>query len=133
MILFPDAQDSLVTSITFAAKVIDPGSRSFGVEVKLPQNRKLRPNMTAILKIADYSKNKAVVVPINAIQRSETGDYVCVHENGIAKKKLVKVGATYGGKSEILSGLTAGEQLVTDGASEIEDGDKLTVLSPTGN
>jgi len=133
MILFPDASDSLVTNITFAAKVIDPGSRSFGVEVKLPQTRNLRPNMTAILKIADYSKSKAVVVPINAIQRSETGDYVFVDENGIAKKKLVKVGATYGGKSEILSGLNSGEQLVTEGASEIEDGDKITVLAPTGN
>jgi RND family efflux transporter MFP subunit len=133
LILFPDAKDSLKAKVTFAAKVIDPASRSFGVEVKLPQTKSLRPNMTAILKIADYSKNKALVVPINAIQRSEAGDYVFVDENGTAKKKNIKIGATYGGKSEILSGITSGDQLVTEGASEIEDGDKLRVLSPSGN
>ena len=62
--------------------------------------------MTAVLKIADYSKNNAIVIPLNAIQKSESGDYVFVNENGIAKKKNVKEGATYGGKTEILSGLS---------------------------
>ena len=133
IILFPDANDSLKTKVTFAAKVIDPASRSFSVEIKLPQNKKLRPNMTAIIKIADYTKKKALSVPINAIQRSESGDYVFVNENGFAKKKIVKVGATYGGKSEIISGLNPGDQLVTVGASEVEDGDKIKVLAATGN
>jgi RND family efflux transporter MFP subunit len=132
LILFPDANDSLSTTITFAAKVIDPSSRSFGVEVKLPTNKTLRPNMTAVLKIADYSKNNSIVVPVKAIQRSENGDYVFVNDNGTAKKKIVKVGASYGGKSEIISGLSAGDQLVTDGASEIEDGDKIKVIQ-SGN
>ena len=133
LILFPDANDSLKTKVTFAAKVIDAGSRSFGVEIKLPQTKELRPNMTAILKIADYSKKNSLSVPLNAIQRSETGDYVFVDQNGTAVKKNVKVGATYGGVSEILSGLTAGEILVTEGANTIEDGDKLKVLKSSGN
>jgi membrane fusion protein (multidrug efflux system) len=133
MIVFPDANDSLKTRVTFAAKVIDPGSRSFGVEIKLPHLKELRPNMTAILKIADYTKNNTVSIPLNAIQRSETGDYVFINVNGFAKKKIVKVGASYGGQSQILSGLSIGDQLVTQGASEIEDGDKIKVLAATGN
>ena len=124
----PDANDSLLTKITFAAKVIDPASRSFAIEIKLPSRKTLRPNMTAIIKIADYSKSQALAIPVNAIQRSEAGDYVFVNVNGIAKRTNVKVGATYGGKSEILSGLAAGDQLVTEGATDIEDGDKLRVV-----
>jgi membrane fusion protein (multidrug efflux system) len=54
--LVPDAKDSLKTKVTFAAKAIDPTSRSFAVEIKLPVRKTLRPNMTAIIKIADYSK-----------------------------------------------------------------------------
>ena len=127
---FPDANDSLRTKITFAAKVIDPTSRSFGVEIKLPQNKNLRPNMTAIIKIADYSKNNTLAVPVNAIQRSEAGDYVFVNQNNIAKRKNVKVGATYAGKTEILSGLSDGDQLVVQGASDIQDGDKIKVTQP---
>ena len=84
--------------------------------------------MTALLKIADYTKKAAVVVPINAIQKSESGDFVFVDENGIAKKRNIKQGKSYGGKAEILEGLKENEKLVTDGSSEIEDGDKLKVL-----
>ncbi|MGI4022946.1 MAG: efflux RND transporter periplasmic adaptor subunit [Janthinobacterium lividum] len=127
-ILVPDAKDSLVTKVTFAAKAIDPTSRSFAVEIKLPTRKSLRPNMTAILKIADYTKSNAIVIPIKAIQKSEDGDYVFVNDSGTAKRKNVKIGATYGGQSEILSGLNAGEQLITAGAADIEDGDKIKVL-----
>ena len=132
-IVVPDAKDSLMTKVTFAAKAIDPTSRSFAVEVKLPQRKSLRPNMTAIIKIANYSKSGAVVIPVKAVQKSEEGDYVFVNENGIAKRKPIKVGVTYGGESEIISGLKAGEQLITEGAADIEDGDKIKVLQSTGN
>jgi membrane fusion protein (multidrug efflux system) len=128
-ILIPDAADSLDAVVTFAAKVIDPGSRSFAVEVKLPTRKTLRPNMTATLKIADYNSKTALVVPFKAIQKSEQGDYVFVDENGVAKQKTVKVGRVYGGSAEILSGIAAGDKLVTEGASDIEDGDRVKASS----
>jgi membrane fusion protein (multidrug efflux system) len=127
-VVVPDANDSVVAKVTFAAKVIDPASRSFAIEIQLPGSKTIRPNMTAVLKIADYSKASALVIPLNAIQKSENGDFVFVNDNGVAKKKNITEGASYGGKSEIKSGLTAGDQLITDGASEIEDGDKVKVL-----
>jgi membrane fusion protein (multidrug efflux system) len=125
LILVPDAKDSLKTKVTFAAKAIDPTSRSFAVEIKLPVRKTLRPNMTAIIKIADYSKSNAISIPVKAIQRSEEGDYVYVNNNGVAKRTAIKSGITYGGVTEILSGLKAGEQVVTEGAADIEDGDKI--------
>ncbi|MDN5285744.1 MAG: efflux transporter periplasmic adaptor subunit [Mucilaginibacter sp.] len=127
-ILVPDAKDSLITTVTFAAKVIDPSSRSFGVEIKLPMRKTLRPNMTAIIQIANYTKANALVVPVKAILKSEAGDYVYLNQNGIAKKVTVKSGTTYGGNTEILSGLNNGDQVITEGATEIEDGDKVKVL-----
>jgi membrane fusion protein, multidrug efflux system len=128
-VIIPDANDSLMATVTFAAKVIDAGSRSFAIEIKLPQNKEFRPNMTAVIKVADYSKKNSVAIPLNAIQRSDTSTFVFVNEGGVAKRKAVKVGATYGGKSEILSGLSAGEQLITEGAGDLDDGDKIKVLN----
>jgi membrane fusion protein (multidrug efflux system) len=128
-VVIPDANDSLMLKVTFAAKVIDPGSRSFGIEIKLPQNRALRPNMTTIIRVADYSKQHSIAIPLNAIQRSDTNTFVFVNKGGIARKINVKVGNTYGGKSEILQGLQQGDELVTEGAGDIEDGDKLRVLN----
>jgi len=126
-VLVPDANDSLTTRVTFAAKAIDPVSRSFAVEVKLPSRPGIRPNMTAILKIADYSKSTAIVVPIKAIQRSEDGDYVFINNGGTAKRVVIKLGKTYGGQTEITSGLKAGDQLITEGVTDVEDGDKIKV------
>ena len=132
-ILVPDAHDSLTTRISFAARVIDPLSRSFGVEVKLPSRKDFRPNMTAVIKIADYSKHNALTVPVNSIQKSEAGDYVFVNVNGVAKRKNIKEGATSGGVTEITSGLSAGDELITLGASDIEDGDKVRVIQQPAN
>jgi len=128
-VVIPDANDSLNLKVTFAAKVIDPGSRSFGIEIKLPPSKTLRPNMTATIRVADYSKKNSLSVPLKAIQHSDTSTFVFVNQNGLAKKRIVKIGNTYGGKSEITAGLSAGDQVVTEGASEIEDGDKLRVLN----
>jgi len=128
-VVVPDANDSLMLKVTFAAKVIDPGSRSFGIEIRLPDNKEFRPNMTATIRVADYSKKNSVVVPLNSIQHSDTTSFVFINNNGTAKKQIVKVGATYGGKSEIVAGLKGGEEIVTEGASDVEDGDKLRVLN----
>jgi len=127
-IVIPDAPDSLNAKLSFAAKVIDPTSRSFAVEAKLPQRKNIRPNMTAILYIVNYQNKKAITVPVKSIQKSEEGDYVYVAQNGVAKRKNVKAGNTYGGVTEILSGLAEGDQLITDGASDLEDGDKIKIL-----
>ncbi|MCC8408106.1 efflux RND transporter periplasmic adaptor subunit [Mucilaginibacter sp. UR6-1] len=127
-IVFPDVKDSLTTKVTFAAKAIDPTSRSFPIEVKLPERKSLRPNMTAVLKISDYNKANALAIPIKAIQKSENGDYVFVNVNGVARQKTIKQGAVSGGRAEILSGLNAGDKIVVEGAADIEDGDKVKVL-----
>lgn len=124
-VIFPDANDSLTAKVSFAAKVIDPASRSYAAEVALPQRKDLRPNMTAVLKIADYSKQNIIVVPVKSIQHSEAGDFVFLDQNNIAKKVKVTVGTTYGGQSEIRSGLKEGDLLITDGAADVEDGDKV--------
>jgi RND family efflux transporter MFP subunit len=126
-VVVPDANDSLMAKVTFAAKVIDQASRSFGIEIKLPQRKTLRPNMTAVIKIADYTRKNSIVIPLNAVQRSESGNYVFVANNNTAKKKIVKLGATSGAQIEILSGLDSGDKLITLGASEIEDGDKIKI------
>jgi membrane fusion protein, multidrug efflux system len=132
-VVVPDANDSLMAKVTFAGRVIDAGSRSFPIEIQLPGRSTLRPNMTVVLKVADYSKSNAIVIPLNAIQKTESGDYVFVNQNNIAKKRPITEGASYGGKVEIKSGLNVGDKLITDGSTEIEDGDEVKVLQTSGN
>jgi membrane fusion protein (multidrug efflux system) len=127
-IVFPDAQDSVTTKIDFAGRAIDPVSRSFPVEVKLPSRASLRPNMTAVLKIADYTNAKAISIPVKAIQQSEDGDYVFINVNGTAKRVAITEGKISNGSAEIKTGLKAGDEVIVDGAADVEEGDKVRVL-----
>ncbi len=122
-VILPDLPDTVTTRISFASKTIDPVSRSFNVEIKLPSNTRYRPNMLSILKIIDYKNDKALVVPVNAIQKAESGDYVFISENGKAKRVNIQTGKISEGKAEILSGIKAGDKVIIAGTDGLSEGD----------
>jgi membrane fusion protein, multidrug efflux system len=124
-IIFPDVPDTLQTKLSFASKTIDPVSRSFNVEIRLPSKRTYRPNMLAVLKIVDYKNDKAITVPVNSIQKAESGDYVLVAENGKAKRTNIQTGKVSEGKAEVLSGIKAGDKVITAGIQNLNDGDPV--------
>lgn len=78
----------------------------------------------------DYNDN-TVVIPTEAILTSGDTQYVYVVEDGTAKYVEVTTGITGSGVTQITSGLTAGEQLVTVGQSYLSDGDAVRVVSGT--
>jgi len=125
LVIIPDASDSVRTKISFAAKIIDPMSRSFSIEVKLPSKSSYRPNMVSILKIADYVKLNATVVPIKAIQKSEKEEFLMINDQGKAKRVNVTVGNIYNGDAEILTGIKVGDQVILTGLNGLNDGDTI--------
>jgi RND family efflux transporter MFP subunit len=130
-LIFPDLDKTLDTKLTVVGRVIDPLSRSFFVEAKLPMDKNFRPNQLAQVKIKDYTKKNAISIPINIVQNDDKGKfvYVAANENGklVARKRMVTTGEFYANAIEILSGLAAGEQVVTEGYQNIFDGQNLTV------
>lgn len=124
-VILPDVPDSLSTRVSFASRVIDPISRSFNVEIKLPARSVYRPNMLAVLRIVDYKVTNAITVPVNSIQKSETADYVFVVENGKAKRVNVRTGKVSDGKAEILVGLKAGDKVVVSGMQDLNEGEPV--------
>jgi len=111
---------------------INPNNRSFGIEVAVPNPENLlRPNQVAKLKVIDYVNKKAVVVPTNVIQEDANGNkfvFTATNTNGktgTAKKVLVKIGQSSDNVTEILSGLSANDIIVTEGVNTISEGMKL--------
>lgn len=132
--------DVFLTSLgkTYKGKVrqvgnyINPNNRSFGIEVSVPNpDNLLRPNQVAKLKIIDYTVKDAIVVPTNVVQEDgEKNKFVFIVTNvigkkGIAKKIIVKVGKSSDNVTEILSGLSANDLIVTEGVNTISEGMKL--------
>lgn len=129
VVRFPDLNTEVAAKVNFSSKVINPLNRTFSVEVNLPANASYQPNMLAVMKIVDYEKKDALVVPVNTVQNSEEGQYVIVAENKggtwVAAKRVVKVGYTYGSDCEITEGLKSGDKVVVTGFQDLNSGDLL--------
>jgi RND family efflux transporter MFP subunit len=129
-ISLPDINKSLDLSINVVGKIIDPTSRSFYVEAKLPTDKTFRPNQIALVRVLDYESKNAISIPVNILQSDDKGRYVlvAVKENSklIARKKSVVAGEMYGDKLEIKSGLQSGDTIITEGFQSLYDGQVIT-------
>lgn len=128
IIYFPDLSKEIKTKLDYSGKAINRLNRTFNVEVRIDEsNGEYRPNMTAVLKIVDYNSPKAFVLPIGAVQKSSDGEfvYVATEEAGktVAKRKTVTSGIIYNGVTEITSGLSEGDKVITTGYQGIIEGD----------
>lgn len=126
-VTLPESDNKVITTkVSVASKLIDPTSRTFFVEGKMPQDKNVKANQIAKVQIMDYTNNTAITIPVNTLQTDEKGKYVlvAVTENGklVARKKIVFIGELYGDKLEVKSGLTAGDKIITDGFQSLYDG-----------
>lgn len=124
---FPSIGKSIKTKVASVGGIINPNNRTFKVEVFVPNNSELKPNMISILRINDYRSRESVMVPAHLILADTKGDYVFIVENGTAKKKYVTRGLTYNNETEIKDGLTGTEMIVDKGFREVGDNFSVTV------
>ncbi|PSL29253.1 efflux RND transporter periplasmic adaptor subunit [Dyadobacter jiangsuensis] len=130
IVKFPDLKKEFKARISFVSTAVDPLSRTFTIEANLPSDRAIKPNMMAQVQINDATSKNALAIDQNYVQSTEKGNvvYVAVTEGNkkVAKAKEVKTGLSYNGKVEILSGLSAGDQLITLGYQEVSDGQPIS-------
>jgi len=130
IVTIPELKKDLESKVTFVGKTIDPLSRTFMVEVALPSEANLRPNMSGVIKVVFHTEPEAIAVPINVVQDINGEKIVFVAEssgkNTVARKKVVSVVGVYGGQAQV-SGLNAGDKIVTFGYQGLNDGEFLKI------
>ncbi|HOT13885.1 MAG TPA: efflux RND transporter periplasmic adaptor subunit [Bacteroidales bacterium] len=125
-IYLPDMKKEFNGNVDFDSKYISPVNRTFTVNVRIPSNDKdIKANMVAVVRITDYHNPKAIVVPLNVVQSDLNGQYVFVAQNKTAKKVHITTGEIYAGNIEIKSGLNIGDKVITVGYQELEDGQAI--------
>jgi membrane fusion protein (multidrug efflux system) len=129
-VTIPDVNKTINAKVTVKGKIIDPSSRSFYVEAKIPANQEFRANQLAMVQIQDYATPNTITVPLNTIQNDEKGKFVLVAvkegDKMFAKKKPVQIGELYQDKIEVKSGLQQGDVLITEGFQGLYDGQLIT-------
>jgi len=126
-LVFEGRQDTMRTKLTYVSKAVDPISRAFQVEVRLGNNSKLHPNMSCKMQIANYQNSKAIVIPVNVIQKTAEGEMVFVADGNKAKSVMIKSGRSSNGYAEVLSGLNPGDKVITEGYEEVDNGELISV------
>ena len=76
--------------------------------------------------------HNVVRVPVPAVQLGAPGSYVYViNQDNTVSVRPIKLGPTDGKMTQVISGLSAGERVVTDGTDRLRDGQKVTIPPPT--
>ena len=126
--LYPDRTFDGEVSIVYPT--IDPASRTFTVEVKIPnEDEALRPGMYGTINFA-IGNTETVVAPAIAVLKLQGSNdrYVFVNRDGIAKRVSVKLGKRFDDQVELLSDeIREGDELVVVGQGRLVDGSKLNI------
>lgn len=117
---------TLTATVAEIAPAVDPASRTAMVILDLPPEPRLRSGQFARVLVPG-EEGKALLIPTSALAPSGQMDRVFVVEDGRARLRLVRTGPRHQGQIEILSGLGAGEQVVTGTPSPLVHDQQLRV------
>ncbi len=136
-IILPVLGEKVEAKIAQVGSFIHPSNRTFKVEIPVSNESKLiKPNLTAKIRINDYTNEKALLIPQSIISENAEGqEYLYVIEKkvkniGIAKKVIIETGKTEGDYIEVLSGISNGAEIILEGARSIKDGQEVKVITP---
>ena len=135
-VMFPVLGKTMDAKIRQTGSFINPDNRTFKAEIEVPnKDKSIKPNLTARLKINDYTSENALLIPQSIISENAEGDqyiYILDQKEGqkaIAKQTIIKTGKTQGDKIEVLEGLSNGDEVIEEGARSVKDGQTVKVIT----
>lgn len=130
--IFPG--ESYTGQIAFVGATVDPGNRTFPVELTLPNpGSRFKPEMVANVDLVRGEMESAIVVPQDALVRVEDGFIVFVvdgeGDQAVARSQPVEVGGSQQNQVVIREGLEVGDRLVVLGQQQVANGDRVNVVA----
>lgn len=122
--------------VTLISPALDTGSTTLEVWVAITSKAgKYKVGTSVHVYISSRTVRNALCIPNEALIASKAGDpaVMVIGANGVASQKTVKIGITDGHDTQILSGLSVGDQVVTKGAYGMDDGTKVKVGVPAAS
>ena len=109
---------------------IDPENGTFKITVNITHTGrgKLRPGMFAVVRIRTAVRDRAKLIPRQAVLGDEDQRFVYVVKKGVAERRRITLGAFSGDRVEVRSGLKTGERVIVAGQHRLRPGRTVTVL-----
>ncbi|WP_339659574.1 efflux RND transporter periplasmic adaptor subunit [uncultured Polaribacter sp.] len=134
---FPVLGETLNSKIKQVGNYINPSNRSFKIEIDVPNlNGNIKPNLTAKLKLNDYTNENAILIPQSIISENAKGEqfiYVIKdkkeNNEAIAERLIIETGRTQGDFIEVTKNLTADTEIIIEGARSVNNGQTVKVIN----
>jgi len=106
-------------------------AHTYPIEIRMSNSKEhpLKAGMFGKVSFTTIEKSDALIIPRSALIGSIKNPKVFVVQDGKAELREVQTGADAGTKLEILSGLQAGESIVTNGQNNLRPGSKVTIIN----
>ncbi|PVX49921.1 RND family efflux transporter MFP subunit [Balneicella halophila] len=133
LVKFPAIGEEISSKVRQVGNFINPQNRTFYIEIDIPnKGGVIKPNLMAILEIADYSNENALIVPVNVVHEDSEGRsyvYTIKNEDGkkIASKVHVTKGFTQNDYVEITEGLEKDMIVINKGSQGMQEGIEIEV------
>jgi multidrug efflux system membrane fusion protein len=126
--------DPVPGTLSFIGNAVDPATGTIQLKGTFPNaDRRLWPGQFANVVLTLAVRSGAVVVPSEAIQTGQQGQYVFVVRPDLTvDARPVTTGEVFEGGTVIGKGVAAGEKVVTDGQLRLVPGAKVEPTKGTG-
>ncbi len=135
-VFFPVLGKTIAAKIGQTGSYINPNNRTYKAEINVPnKDNMIKPNLTARLKINDYTNENAILIPQSIISENADGDqYIYILQDledtkAVAKRVIIKTGKKQGDVIEVLEGITNGDQIIQEGARSVKDGQTVKIIT----
>jgi len=118
--------------VQFISNQIDTSTGTVTLKAQFANlDESLYPNQFVNLRLQTSTLKQATVIPGQALQLSSDGSFVyVVNKDNTVTRKAVKTGPVFGSDQQaILEGVSAGQQVVTEGIDRLTDGSKVSVVT----
>lgn len=112
--------------ITYIAPQGDE-SHNYPVEITIQNGSNLKAGTFVSVSFSQKTSQAALQIPRSSLVESIRNPYVYVVENKVVKQRKIEVGREFGDKIEVLSGLNAGEKVVTTGQINLSEGAAIQI------
>ena len=129
----PGLDEPVKGHVTLVSPALDPGSTTIEVWVEASKpDPALKPGMTVEVAMTAKTVKEALVVPTPAVFKNNEGaDYVVVAaSDGHAHQKTIQLGVRNSEFSQVLSGVTAGDPVISSGGYALPDNTQIKIEAP---
>jgi len=97
-------------------------SHNYPVEIIIQNGSQLKAGTFVSVSFSQKTSQQALLIPRSSLVESIRNPYVYVIEDKVAKQRKIEVGRELGDKIEVLSGLKAGDTVITTGQINLSEG-----------